>query len=216
MGGISSHTPRAVGGLFENSFYEFIDALVTALDARDPYFAGHSHRVAETAVLIARAMEYPDDYVSLVHIAGSLHDIGKLAVNANLFIKPDKLTMKEFAEVQRHPGVGSEIIKKVRGLEPIVEMVLHHHERWIGMGYPLGISGEDIDPGARILMVADSLDSLLIARPFRPAITIEEARGEISKSSGRMFDPRVVDAFLKIPTSVIQEIHKKRRPVVSP
>jgi len=216
MSGITSHSIWANRKLPDVSFYDFIEALSMALDARDPYTAGHSYRVAETAELIALAMEYPDDYVSLIHIAGHLHDIGKLAVNASLFIKPDKLTMKEFAEVKRHPGVGTEIIKKVRGLEPIVNMVLHHHERWIGMGYPLGISGDAIDPGARILAVADSLDSLVISKPFRPAITIEEARGEINRSSGRMFDPAVVEAFMDIPTSVIQEIHRKYRPAVSP
>jgi len=216
MSGTSSFSIRADRKLPDVSFYDFIEALSTALDARDPYTAGHSYRVAETAELIALAMGYPDDYVSRVHIAGQLHDIGKLAVNANLFIKPDKLTMKEFSEVQRHPGVGSEIIKKVKGLESIVNMVLHHHERWIGMGYPLGISGEAIDPGARILAVADSLDSLIIAKPFKSAITLEEAREEIRISSGRMFDPAVVVAFLEIPTSVIQEIYRKFRPAVSP
>jgi len=216
MSGISSYSIWADRELPEVSFYEFIEALSMALDARDPYTAGHSYRVAETAELIALAMEYPEDYVSQIHLAGHLHDIGKLAVNANLFIKPDKLTMKEFAEVQRHPGVGSEIIKKVKGLESIVNMILHHHERWIGMGYPLGISGEDIDPGARILAVADSLDSLVVPKPFRPAISIEATREEIKNSSGRMFDPAVVDAFLEIPTSVIQEIHRKYRPAVTP
>ncbi|MBN1883677.1 MAG: HD-GYP domain-containing protein [Deltaproteobacteria bacterium] len=216
MSGTSPFSIRADRNLPDVSFYDFIEALSMALDARDPYTAGHSYRVADTAELIALAMGYPDEYVSLVHIAGYLHDIGKLAVNANLFIKPDKLTIQEFAEVQRHPGVGSEIIKKVRGLEPLVNMVLHHHERWIGMGYPLGISGEDIDQGARILAVADSLDSLVIPKPFRSAVTIEEAREEIKRSSGRMFDPAVVDAFLEIPSSVIQEIHRKYRPAVSP
>jgi HD-GYP domain-containing protein (c-di-GMP phosphodiesterase class II) len=211
-----SSSDKADRTLPDVSFYDFMKALCAALDARNPYTAGHGHRVAETAELIALAMGHPDDYVSLIHTAGYLHDIGMITVNADLLTKPDKLTMKEFAEIQRHPGVGSEIIKKVRGLEPIVNMVLHHHERWIGMGYPLGVSGEDIDPGARILAVADALDSLVIPKPFRPAITIEEARGEIKNNSGRMFDPAVVNAFLEIPTSVIQEIHRKHRPAVTP
>ena len=116
MGVTSPYTPWSDRELPDVSFHEFIVALSMALDARDPYTAGHSSRVAEVSELIALAMEYPDDYVTKLHIAGHLHDIGKLAVNAELFIKPDKLTMQEFSEVQRHPGVGGEIIKKVRGL----------------------------------------------------------------------------------------------------
>jgi putative nucleotidyltransferase with HDIG domain len=188
-------------------FHEFIESLTSVIDGRDEFTKNHSHRVAELSGNLARWMGYPEEFAVKVHIAGHLHDIGKIIIHESIRLKPEKLDIKEFTEIKQHPVTGAEIIAKVRGLESIVNMVLHHHERWIGMGYPEGISGDDIDPGGRIIAVADSLDALLTTRPYSPAMSMDSAFSEINSFSGRMYDPRVVEALMSIDRREIKKLY---------
>ena len=194
-------------GILSDPFHEFIESLTSVIDGRDEFTKNHSHRVAELSGILARQMGYPEEFAAKVHIAGHLHDIGKIIIHESIRLKPEKLDIKEFTEIKRHPITGAEIVAKVQGLESIVNMVLHHHERWIGMGYPEGISGEDIDPGGRIIAVADSLDALLTTRPYSPAMSMSSAFSEINNFSGRMYDPRVVEALMSIDHKEIEELY---------
>jgi putative nucleotidyltransferase with HDIG domain len=194
--------------ILNDLFHEFVDALTKAVDARDPYTALHSYRVAEISEILAREMEYKEDFVLWIHIAGHLHDIGKIGIRDSILLKPGKLTSDEMDEIKRHPKVGADIISKVTGLKPIVEIILHHHESWDGKGYPQRLSGEEISPGARIISVADSLDAMLSERPYRPAMSLSAALSEIHSLSGTKYDPRVVEALMKIDIEVIQRLYK--------
>ena len=195
-------------GILNGPFHEFIESLTSVIDGRDEFTQNHSYRVAELSELLARNMKYPEEFIAKVHIAGHLHDIGKIVIHESIRLKPEKLDINEFAEIKKHPIIGAEIVGKVQGLESIVNMVLHHHERWIGMGYPEGISGEEIDPGGRIIAVADSLDALLTTRPYSPAISMNSAFSEINNFSGRMYDPRVVEALMSIDRKEIQKLYQ--------
>ena len=189
-------------------FHEFVDALTKAVDARDPYTALHSYRVAEISGILARKIGYDEDFALWIHIAGHLHDIGKIGIRDSTLSKPGKLTPEEMEEIKRHPKMGADIISNVTGLKPIVETILQHHESWDGKGYPQGLSGEDISPGARIISVADSLDAMLSERPYRPAMSLYSALSEIQSLSGTRYDPKVVEALMKIDIDDIQRLYK--------
>ncbi len=189
-------------------FHEFVDALTKTVDARDPYTALHSYRVAEISEILAREMGYKEDFVLWIHIAGHLHDIGKIGIRDSILLKPGKLTPEEMDEIKRHPKVGADIVSKVTDLNPIVEIILHHHESWDGKGYPKGLSGEGISPGARIISVADSLDAMLSERPYRPAMSLSAALSEINSLSGTRYDPRVVETLMKFDIGNIQRLYK--------
>lgn len=204
----NSKNQKKSGLILNDLFHEFVDSLTKAVDARDPYTALHSYRVAEISEILAREMEYSEDFVLWIHIAGHLHDIGKIGIRDSILLKPGKLTPEEMDEIKRHPKVGADIISKVTGLNLIVEIILHHHESWDGKGYPQGLSGEEISPGARIISVADSLDAMLSERPYRPAMSLSSALSEIHSLSGARYDPRVVDALMKIDIEDIQRLYK--------
>jgi putative nucleotidyltransferase with HDIG domain len=200
---------RSESGLVSKSlFHEFVDALTKAVDARDPYTALHSHRVAEISEMLAREMGFDEDFALWVHIAGHLHDIGKIGIRDSILSKPGKLTPEEMDEIKSHPKMGADIISNVTGLKPIVTTILHHHERWDGKGYPQGLSGEEISPGARVIAVADSLDAMLSERPYRPSMTLSSALSEIQSLSGTKYDPKVVEALMKTDIDDIQRLYK--------
>lgn len=196
------------GPILSNLFHEFVDALTKAVDARDPYTALHSYRVAEISEILAREMGYKEDFVLWIHIAGHLHDIGKIGIKDSILLKPGKLAPEEMDEIKRHPKIGADIVSKVTDLNPIVEIILHHHESWDGKGYPQGLSGDEISPGARIISVADSLDAMLSDRPYRSAMSLSAALSEIHSLSGTKYDPMVVEALMKIDIEDIQRLYK--------
>jgi putative two-component system response regulator len=177
-----------------------IRAMARALETRDPYTAGHQVRVAGLASAIAGKLDLPADQREGVHMAAMIHDIGKIAVPAEILNKPGTLSDIEFALIKTHPQVGYEILKAIEFPWPIAETVLQHHERIDGSGYPQGLSGDAILLEARILAVADVVEAMASHRPYRPAVGIEAAMQEISQKKGLLYNTRVVESLEELYT----------------
>lgn len=176
---------------------ELLQLMVKSIEARDPYTSGHSRRVAHFATLIARALHLPDRETRRVGQAALLHDVGKIHEKyAPILLKPDRLTPSEWATIQQHPIDGAELVATMTQLKDLVPAIRHHHERWDGAGYPDGLTGEQIPPMARIIALADTIDAMTSARPYRPALTPEEVRREVIRCRGTQFDPDIVDRLL--------------------
>ena len=171
-----------------------IKAMSRAVEKRDPYTAGHQQRVAELAVAMAREMGLTSDQIEGIHMAGIVHDLGKISVPAEILNKPGRLSDLEFGLIKTHCNAGYDILKEIRFPWPIAQMVLFHHEKMNGSGYPKGLSGEDIIPEVRILCVADVVEAMASHRPYRPALGIDVALEEISDNAGRLYDPEAVKA----------------------
>ena len=171
-------------------------SLARVVDARHADSGSHSERVALFAGRIAEQLGLPAEQVELTRIAGSLHDLGKLAIPEELLRKPGSLTGEERRVLQRHPQIGYRMLASL-GVEPIADWVLHQSERWDGCGYPEGLSRDAIPFGSRIVFVADAFDSMTSTRPYRPALRRAEALRELERCSGSQFDPEVVEAFLE-------------------
>ena len=177
---------------------ETVNALVTLSEKRDLYTAGHQHRVANLAKAIAKEMELSDDQLEEVTLAGTLHDIGKIYVPSDILNKPGKLTVNEMGIIKTHPQVGFEIIKEIPFHGNVAEIVLQHHEKLNGTGYPGGLHDESILLGAKILGVADVVEAMATHRPYRPAIGLNKALAEITTEKGVLYDAFVVEACLSL------------------
>jgi putative nucleotidyltransferase with HDIG domain len=175
-----------------------IEAMALTVEMRDPYTAGHQRRVTELAVAIAKELDLSEAEISGIRVAGIIHDIGKIQIPAEILSKPGRLTELEFSLIKNHPSAGYEILKNVEFPWPVAQIVLQHHERMNGSGYPLGISGDDILLEARILGVADVVEAMASHRPYRPALGIGQALGEIWKNSDILYDSKVADACFKL------------------
>jgi len=176
-----------------------IHALASAVEMRDPYTAGHQREVAQLACAIAKEMDLPEEQIEGIRMAGLIHDIGKINVPAEILSKPSTLNGLEFGLIKTHPQVGCDILNgTIEFPWPIAQIVLQHHERMDGSGYPVGLSGEEILLEARILGVADVVEAMASHRPYRPALSINQALEEISQNRGILYDPEVVDACLKL------------------
>jgi len=172
-----------------------IRALAAALDARDPYTAGHSERVSQTAVVIARQLRLFEADVAVIRLGALLHDIGKIGLADDILQKPDPLTADEYEQIKRHPALGARILRQVSFLEPHLSIVELHHERPDGHGYPFGLRGDDIPMAARIVHVADAYDAMTSARAYRPARPPAAAMAELNLYAGTQFDPDCVRAL---------------------
>ncbi|MFZ1980551.1 MAG: HD-GYP domain-containing protein, partial [Smithella sp.] len=175
-----------------------IGVLVSALEIRDPYTAGHQKRVADLARAIATEMEFPYDIIEGIRMAGSIHDIGKLSIPAEILTKPTKLTKIEFSLIKEHPQSGYEMLKDVESLWPLAQIVYQHHERMDGSGYPRNLKGDEILLDARIMAVADVVEAMASHRPYRPALGINAALEEIQMHRGILYDADVADACLRL------------------
>lgn len=175
-----------------------LEALTLAVETKDPYSSGHHRRVADLARVIAMEMGLPDAELDGIRMAAFLHDIGKISLPAEILSKPSRLSEVEFSLVKTHPQNGYDILKEIEFPWPVARMVWQHHERLDGSGYPLGISGEEILPGARIMAVADVVEAMASERSYRPAPGLEKALEEIGAQRGVFYDPAVVDACLRI------------------
>lgn len=184
----------------ERSYEDTLRALGAAIDLRDSETAGHSQRVCRYSVEVARAMGWSDEQLQNLARGAYLHDIGKLGIPDGILLKPGPLTSDERLTMQTHVQIGFELVNGIPFLSAAAEIVLMHHERHDGSGYPAGLKGEDILPGARIFAIADSFDAITSDRPYRRASPLEFGRETIRRESGRLFDPQVADAFLSIPT----------------
>jgi putative nucleotidyltransferase with HDIG domain len=175
-----------------------VAALAATVESRDPYTAGHLHRVAELAAAIAREMGLDADACRGVRLGALVHDVGKIHVPIDFLTTPKKLSDAEMTVIRTHPEVGYEILKDIPFPWPVAEMVRQHHERWDGSGYPRQLKAADILLGARILAVADVVEAIHSYRPYRPARGLEPALAEIQSGRGRLFDPDVVDACRRL------------------
>lgn len=180
------------------SLLDSITALAAIVELRDPYTAGHQRRVAELAVAIARELKLPDEQVEGIHLASVVHDVGKIRVPAEILSKPGKLTALEFGLIQEHAQNGYEILKNIAFPWSIAQIVLQHHERLDGSGYPHGLRGEQILLESRIVAVADVVESMISHRPYRPGLGLDAALAEIEHHKGSLFDPVVVEACVRI------------------
>lgn len=183
-------------------FLGAIEALAFALEAKDKYTAGHSRRVTELAVAIGKEMKLSDDCLDDLRWGGLLHDVGKIAVDQFIQNKPGKLTDEEYEHIMTHANVGAGIVKPVVN-DKVVEMIAHHHDRYDGSGMNQTVTGKKIPVGARILAVADAFDAMTSDRPYRAAMSVEEALVEIKRCTGSQFDPGVTSAFLRVPITGI-------------
>ncbi len=179
-------------------FPRIIKSLSSTVEIRDVYTAGHQTRVANLAQQIAQTMNLPNDEIEGIYIAGLLHDIGKIAIPAEILSKPSKLLDLEFSLIKTHVAVGYEIIKQIQFPWPVETYLLQHHERDDGSGYPNGTKKKDILMGSAILIVADVVEAISSHRPYRPALGIDFAISEISKNKGTLFDANVVEACLTV------------------
>ncbi|MBI5590728.1 MAG: HD domain-containing protein [Deltaproteobacteria bacterium] len=189
---------RTANAALHATLDDTIDALASSLEMRDPYTAGHQQRVAALACAMAEEMGLPDPVIDAIRMAGRVHDIGKISVPSEILSKPSRLKENEMSLIKEHARVGFEILSKVRFQSPIAKIVLQHHERINGTGYPEGLRGPDILLEARIIAVADVVEAISSHRPYRPALGIDTALHEITKNKGALYDSEVVDACLRL------------------
>ena len=190
-----------LGACATNTAHELAESLGRAVDARDRRLFQHSAVVADLSSLLAQAHGLTPRQAEMVHMAAHLHDVGKIGIPDSILLKPGPLTDNEWEIMRTHPKMGSDILKPVKvfcGRPGVCEIVLAHHERFDGSGYPYGLRGNDIPLGARIVAVADALSAMTEERPYRRSLSLDEAVEEVVRSSGRHFDPCIVRDLLSL------------------
>lgn len=179
----------------QQAMLDSLTVLANAIDQRDSHTHKHIQRVTEYALALAVALGWKEQDLDHLRFGAILHDIGKILIPDSILLKVSALTPDEWVIIRRHPVIGAEMLKDIPYLAPAIPVVRYHHERWDGSGYPDGLVGEAIPPGARLLAIADSFDAMTSQRPYSPAKTMEEAYQEILRCSGRQFDPQGVRVF---------------------
>lgn len=181
----------------EQTNQELLELMVKSIEARDAYTSGHSRRVRDYAEIIGRAAGFSEREVASISKAALLHDVGKIHEKyAPILAKPDKLTPDEWQLMQQHPLDGAELVGTMTRLRELLPAIRHHHEQWDGMGYPDALAGENIPRGARIIAIADTIDAMSTARPYRSALDADDVRNELIRCRGRQFDPSLIDRIL--------------------
>src|SRR4029453_14832326 len=201
---------EATLGELEETYRSTLEALGSAIDTRDLGTQAHSRRVRGYSLIIARTHGLTDEKAlrDLEH-GVLLHDIGKIGIPDAILLKPGPLTPAEWKIMRTHPEIGRQLVEQIPFLGGAVPIVYHHHERWDGTGYPLGLKGEQIPLGARIFAIADAFDAMTFDRPYSRAISLESARREVERSAGSHFDPRVVEVFLGPPVDVCETTRRQ-------
>jgi HD-GYP domain-containing protein (c-di-GMP phosphodiesterase class II) len=179
-------------------YLQTIDTLMKAIEARDQYTEGHSQRVGDIAIKIAKEMKYNDFQMEQLKIASLLHDVGKIGVEDSILNKPGMLSKEEFSKIKVHPQKGYDILKQIKNLEKILPVVLHHHERYDGKGYPSGKGVDELSLDVFIVQLADAVDAMATDRPYRSALSQKQIISEITENSGTQFHPKVVEAYLRV------------------
>lgn len=178
-------------------YHDLIAAIITALEERDSYTQCHSMRVADMSQLICKLMNLKDDETEIIHIAAHLHDIGKIGIDDAILRKKERLTDEEWQIIKSHSQKGYNILYKISSFSKIAKIVLHHHERFDGKGYPMGIENYEIPLGSRIIAIADSIDAMMSSRVYRKSMTSEKCKSEIEKNIGKMYDPDIAKLVLE-------------------
>ncbi len=189
----------------DNSYKNTVFALSHAVDARDPYTAGHSERVTKISQLLGDMLRLPEEQLRSLEYAALFHDIGKMGVPDRILLKKGKLTDEEFDIIKKHPGIGVDILESIDFLTESLPIILHHHENIVGNGYPDHLKGKDIPLGSRIIAIADSYDAMTTDRPYRKALSHQDAVDEILRNKGIQFDVKVVDVFMQIEQNIKHE-----------
>jgi putative nucleotidyltransferase with HDIG domain len=175
-----------------------LSVLSGAIEARDPYTKGHSARVTALAEGLARALGWNEERLASVRVGGPLHDIGKLTVSDEVLRKEGRLDALELEQIREHPKAGAKILLRMKALREAIPYVLYHHERWDGNGYPSRKAGDEIPLEARVLAIADAFDAMTSDRPYRRALTHEQAVAEVERCAGTQFDPEIARVFLEL------------------
>jgi putative nucleotidyltransferase with HDIG domain len=202
----------------DEAYFRNLEALARAIDARDPYTFEHSARVAAISLELAKGMNLVESDLVVLRRAGLLHDVGKIGVSDKILAKTGPLNDEEWASIRRHPVIGYEMLKDVPFLQPSLDPIRHHHERWDGEGYPDGLKGTSISQLARIVTLADAFDAMTSDRPYRKGFSFEFAARTMISEAGRQFDPAVVDAFKARKAAIfarLEEMGKKPSPHAS-
>jgi putative nucleotidyltransferase with HDIG domain len=205
---IESSRTRDLQEEVRRSYRATLEALLAALDTRDTETEGHSERVAAYTMLIAQQLNLSEAELQHIEHGALLHDIGKIGVPDHILYKPGPLTPEEWEVMKQHPVIGYKMCMKIEMLRPAAPIVLHHHERWDGRGYPYGLNGAEIPLGARIFAIADTLDAMTSDRPYRKALSFAQAREEIERCAGSQFDPELVRVFLELPEEQLRAIRE--------
>jgi HD-GYP domain-containing protein (c-di-GMP phosphodiesterase class II) len=188
-----------------------VRALVSAIDAKDPYTSGHSDRVARYAVRLALELEVDPKLLNTIYMSGLLHDVGKIGIDDNVLRKAGRLTEAEFDHIKVHPALGHKILADIKQLTDVLPAVLHHHEQWDGKGYPKGLAGEEIPQIARIMAVADAYDAMTSDRPYRAGMPDEKVDDIFRRGAGVYWDPEVTEAYFKSKAD-IEDIRWREKP----
>ena len=181
-----------------SAYREMAVALSNAIDARDSYTRGHSERVADYAAQLAAALKLPEDQIDTIKYVGLLHDVGKVGIRDAIMKKQGTFTLDEYEEMKSHASLGADMLAGLKFLGKGQDWVLYHHERWDGHGFPKGLSGQEIPLEARILACADSFDAMTTDRPYKAKMDLDAAKRELQRCSGTQFDPKVVEAMVKV------------------
>ncbi len=205
---VEERTAQLQGALeqLESSYDDTLEALGGALDLKDAETEGHCKRVTAFTLAIAKSLNVDRAHLPEIARGAFLHDIGKMAIPDRILRKPGPLTSEEQVVMRKHCQIGYEMLSRVPFLRDVAKIVLAHQEHFDGTGYPHGLKGEDIPLGARIFAVADTLDAMTSDRPYRSALSLEQAKAEIRRCTGTQFDPKVVDAFFSLPDSIWKEL----------
>ena len=196
----------------EESYERYIYGLVNVIEKRDTYTAGHSTRVANYAQIIARDMGFSDNDCEMIHRAGMLHDIGKVAIPDSIFLKPTTLSDREYKLIQEHVNISYEMLKDIAIFDDIKEIVRDHHERYDGAGYPRGLSSQETPILAQVLTLADAFDAMTTDRIYKGRKSVKEAIQEIAKQSGKQFNPKIVNVAIKSLKNSVIEHNKHQAP----
>jgi putative nucleotidyltransferase with HDIG domain len=186
----------------QHATFEFLETMANALDARDPYTAGHSRRVSQYACALGRALSVSEDELNVIRVGALLHDIGKIGISDAILQKPGKLSVEENALIQQHPSIGRRILDRVVAFQPYLDVVELHHENWDGSGYPHGLRGEATPLAARVVKLADAYDAMTSDRPYREGMSHEDTLAVLQRAVGTQLDPAIFEVFRTLPGKV--------------
>lgn len=198
-----------LGKALAQSEEQLAELLLNALDLRDHETRAHCRRVSRYAEMLGKKLELNDNELRDIRKGALLHDVGKIGIPDSILLKPGKLTDEEWVTMRTHTDMGGHLVQAIPGLAGAYDIVTQHHEKWDGSGYPRGLQSEEIALGARIFMIADTLDAILSDRPYRKGAPIEVARQEIQKFAGTQFDPHVVQNFLDVDPQFWMDVRKE-------